>query len=166
MTVSPERKVNISVPTKVSEPVSYTHLDVYKRQEKQLAAYTGDDSEEGRLKRQELQTSLKEARSDLADTQYDQRMDDTKKLLDELYTEYETILNQRLDSMEQLVTDVISGVTQEAGQIRDTISSEAAKAGYTLTQAMQTIWGNDGAVGTALGAIQASLEAIYVYKRQ
>lgn len=128
--------------------------------EKQLAAYTGDDSEEGRLKRQELQTSLKEARSDLADTQYDQRMDDTKKLLDELYTEYETILNQRLDSMEQLVTDVISGVTQEAGQIRDTISSEAAKAGYTLTQAMQTIWGNDGAVGTALGAIQASLEAM------
>lgn len=128
--------------------------------EKQLAAYTGDDSEEGRLKRQELQTSLKEARSDLADTQYDQRMDDTKKLLDELYTEYETILNQRLDSMEQLVTDVISGVTQEAGQIRDTISSEAAKAGYTLTQAMQTIWGDDGAVGTALGAIQASLEAM------
>ena len=110
--------------------------------EKQLAAYQGDNSEEGRLKRQELENQLNDAKTDMAETQYDKSIAEQKKLLDELYTEYETILNIRFDNIDMLITDVISNVNMEASAIRDVIISESQNVGYQLSDSMATIWGN------------------------
>jgi len=65
--------------------------------EKQLSAYSGDTSEEGRLNVQKLRSSLDDARSDLEETQYDRYISDQKQLLDDLYTDYELALNERFD---------------------------------------------------------------------
>lgn len=115
--------------------------------EKQLAAYKGDNSEEGAAKRQELENALAESKDDLAETQYEKSISEQKKLLDELYTEYETILNMRLDNIDMLISDVIANVNSESSGIKDTITSEADKVGYTITDSMNTIWGSNGISG-------------------
>ena len=93
--------------------------------EKQLAAYQGDNSEEGSFKRQDIENQLDEARLDLEETQYERSIADQKKLLDELFSQYETVLNMRLDNIDILIMDVIGNVNSEASAIRDTIISEA-----------------------------------------
>lgn len=78
--------------------------------EKQLTAYQGDNSEEGQSKRQQISNDLADARQDLEETQYERSIADQKKLLDELYDDYEEMLNLRLDNIDMLVQDVITNV--------------------------------------------------------
>lgn len=68
--------------------------------EKQLTAYQGDNSEEGQAKRQQISNDLADARQDLEETQYERSIADQKKLLDELYNDYEEMLNLRLDNID------------------------------------------------------------------
>lgn len=110
--------------------------------EKQLAAYQGDNSEEGAVNRQELQNQLNEARQDMEETLFERSIAEQKKLLDQLYTDYEETLNMRLDNIDMLITDVIGNVNSESSAIRDTITAEAEDVGYKLTDTMNTIWGS------------------------
>lgn len=110
--------------------------------EKQLAAYQGDDSEEGAANRQELQNQLGEARQDMEQTLFEKSISETEKLLDQLYSDYESTLNMRLDNIDLLLTDIIGNVNSESSAIRDTIISEAQDVGYKLTDSMNTIWGD------------------------
>ena len=108
--------------------------------EKQLISFQGDDSEEGAATRQELKNELNELKADLEETQYQKSIAEQKKLLDELYTEYETVLNLRLDNIDLLIMDIIGNVNSESSSIRDTIVSEAESVGYKITDSMSTIW--------------------------
>lgn len=108
--------------------------------EKQMSAYEGDDSEETKAKIQKLKVSLEDAKSDLEDTQYDKYISDQKQLLDDLYNEYETILNQRLDNLDALITDMIGQINTNASTISTTLSEKADSVGYTLSESMTTIW--------------------------
>ena len=147
--------------------------------EKQRAAYLGNDSEEGRAKLQEIEVSLKEAKEGLQETEYERYISDQQELLDTLYNEYELILNQRLDNVDALLTQVIDSINTVAGvdgvitsalgnegalavaigsnatSIKDTLSSEANKVGTTLSTAMNNIWsvgdGNAKSVLTTYG---------------
>ena len=107
---------------------------------KQLAAYENDNSEEAKAKLQELTVSLAEAEEELAESEYERYISDQEKLLDELYTEYETILNQRLDNVDALIEDMITDINENASNISDTISEKADSVGYTLSQTMISTW--------------------------
>lgn len=117
--------------------------------EKQYMAYKNDDSEEGAANRQKLQNQLNELKIDLEETQQEKAIDEQRKLLDELYSDYETVLNMRLDNLDVLISDVITNVNTEAGAIRETLQEEADSVGYTLTESMNTIWttGSNNIVG-------------------
>ena len=108
--------------------------------EKQMSAYAGDTSEETKAKIQQIKVSLEDAKSNFKDTQYDKYISDTKQLLDELYIEYEGILNQRLDNIDGLIGEMITSVNNNSGIIATTIYSTADKVGYTLSAEMQSIW--------------------------
>ena len=108
--------------------------------EKQYMAYKGDNSEEGAANRQKLQNELNDARVDLEETIYEKSIEEVGKLLDELYSEYESVLNMRLDNLDVLITDVINNVNLESSAIRETLESEADSVGYQLTESMNTIW--------------------------
>lgn len=108
--------------------------------EKQMAAYQGDESEETKAKIQQIKVDLEEAKSDLEETEYEQFVSDQQKMLDDLYTDYETILNQRLDNIDALMADMISEINNNASTIGSTIESQADKVGYTLSESMNTIW--------------------------
>lgn len=108
--------------------------------EKQLSAYAGDDSEESKATIQELTEQLKDAQRDLQDAEYERQISDVERLLDQLRIDYETILNMRLDNIDALIMDMITEINMNAGSISETISSEAANVGYTLSDEMQSIW--------------------------
>ena len=144
-----------------------------------MAAYENDDSEETKAKIQELKVSLEEAKEDLEETEYDKYIADQTALLDELYLEYETILNTRLDNIDYLLEQVIETINATAGAegtitsalgsegaialalgsnttaIKDTLAIESNKVGTTLSTAMNNIWstgdGNAKSVLTMYG---------------
>lgn len=108
------------------------------RIQKQLTAYSGDTSEENRARLQQLQNELTKATETLEESQYDQYIKDQKSLLDELFGEYERILNERLDDTNALVNDVITSVNSNSANIADTIISASKDVGYSITESMVT----------------------------
>ena len=108
--------------------------------EKQIASYSSDDSEEAKAKIQELKVSLEEAKADLEETEYDKYISDQSAMLDELYLEYETILNARLDNLDALVEQVVAQINMDATSINTTLSEKADSVGYKLSDSMTTIW--------------------------
>lgn len=108
--------------------------------QKQLNAYQGDTSEESRAKIQELKVELEEAQNDLQETEYDKYISDTEALLDNLYNQYELILNTRLDNIDALMSEMIAEINSDASVINSTITESADAVGYTISDSMQTIW--------------------------
>lgn len=143
--------------------------------EKMLGAYSGDDSEEGMAKRQELSNELGEAKTELDESFFEKSISEQKKLLDELYNQYELVLNARLDNIDMLISDMIANINSESSGIRDTIISEAANVGYTITDSMNQIWTENtnniaGILTTyssnfssAMTSVQQALNEIKVY---
>ena len=140
---------------------------------KQLSAYENDTSEETRAKIQRISIDLQEAEEQLAETQYEQFVSDSKKLLDDLYIEYEELLNQRLDDTNALVSQVIDAVNlnkdsvvgsmetwqaradanaaeatnisnQNTESIKSTIMTETGAVGYTISDENRKIWQDGG----------------------
>ena len=118
--------------------------------QKQLTAYQGDLSDESRTRIQKLQIDLENAQKDLQETEYDKYISDSKKLLDELYNEYETTLNQRLDNVDVLMQDMINVVNDKSDLIRDTLQQESSNLGYTLSQSIVDIWSDSGNAKSAV----------------
>lgn len=110
--------------------------------EKQMIAFAGDNSEETKAKVQQLKVDLETARENLQETQYDKFVSDSKKLLDDFYNDYETILNQRLDNVDSLISDMINHINGNASTIQQTIVEASNSVGYSISNSMNTILGN------------------------
>lgn len=123
---------------------------------KQLIALEGDQNEETQARRQTLQDQLESAEKDLEATEYDQWLTDQEKLLADLYTDYEEVLNERLDNIDGLMSEMIDSANQNAEMINQTITGAADKVGYDITEGMSGIWNNSdsglGKVVTDFGA--------------
>ena len=118
---------------------------------KQLNALGGDDSEETQSKVQNLKDQLKKAETDLEETEYDRFISDQEKLLDNLYTQYEEVLNNRLDNIDGLLTDVINHGNENSENIRQTITEATEKVGYDVSEGFNRIWNStDNGVGRIL----------------
>lgn len=97
--------------------------------QKQLTAYTNDSSEETKATVQKLQVSLSDAQKDLQETEYNRSISDQKKLLDEIYSEYETFLNSRLDDTNRLLEDmrlVTNAIPGEIGKVLREVSNSVS----------------------------------------
>lgn len=114
--------------------------DEVAKLEKIYDSMNGDLSEENKAKLQQIKVQLENAKEQLEETEYDRFISDQKKLLDDLYLEYETALNQRLDNIDALIADMIASSNANAGMISDTLSSKADSVGYYLSESMEDIW--------------------------
>ena len=119
--------------------------------EKQKLSYAGDTSEEGSSKRQQIENDLANARQDLEETMYERSIADQKKLLDDLYDQYEEVLNLRLDNIDMLVQDVITNINDGSSGIRETLETVSSNVGYQLSDSMNTIWNSANQVITTYG---------------
>lgn len=113
--------------------------------EKKLSAFSGDTSEESKKTIQELKIELQEAKDDLRETEYDKYISDQEKLLDNIYSETEAWINERLDNADELLQNIIDEVNADSGIISETIREQAENVGYTLSNSMNTILGESGA---------------------
>lgn len=120
------------------------------RLQKQLNAYSGDDSESGRLNSQKTMNSLRDAQEKLQEDQRDHYISETEKILDNLYDEAESALNERLDHFEELLTTIFDGINANADTIGDTLRETVAEVNTSLSETMDEIWGKNSAASTAV----------------
>lgn len=114
--------------------------------EKQLAAYQNDLSEETRSKIQKIQVQLTNAKEDLKETEYERLVSDSKKMLDDLYSEYESVLNSRFDDIDATFEKLIALTNENFISINEYLSQIANGVGYTISDATNSVWGNGGGV--------------------
>lgn len=108
--------------------------------QKQLRSMEGDDSEEGATRRQKLRDELKEAQKDLEETQEDQRISDIKDALSDMQERYEEFLNTKLEDIDALLQEVVSGVNQSGADISTTIQNVAKSVNYTISSNLQATY--------------------------
>lgn len=147
--------------------------------QKQLSAYSGDNSEENRARLQKLRNELADAQEDLQETEYDRYISDQKKLLDDLYDDYEKTLNERMDNVDALIKDVINQINTDSSDIGKTLSKQAGEVGLSLSKDMKSIWqeggdgkkvidlygnnflGNQTTLNTAVSGIKLTVDKLY-----
>lgn len=108
--------------------------------EKQYSAYQGDNSEEGKKNIQQLKDQINTAKDDLKDTEYEKLINDTEKILDQLQSDTQEWIDQRLDDLDNLIQDIIEQSNENASDISQTITSTAENYGYKLSESMASIW--------------------------
>lgn len=108
--------------------------------EKQYSAVQGDNSEEGKKNIQQLKDQINTAKDDLKDTEYEKLISDTQAILDNLADTTKTWLDERLDSFDVTMQEIIDQSNENASNISQTITSTAENYGYKLSESMASIW--------------------------
>lgn len=108
--------------------------------EKQYSAYQGDNSEEGKKNIQQLKDQINTAKDDLKDTEYEKLIGDTQAILDNLADTTKTWLDERLDSFDITMQEIIDQSNENASNISQTITDTAENYGYKLSESMSSIW--------------------------
>ena len=108
--------------------------------EKQYSAVQGDNSEEGKKNIQQLKDQINTAKDDLKDTEYEKLISDTQAILDNLADTTKTWLDERLDSFDITMQEIIDQSNENASNISQTITDTAENYGYKLSESMSSIW--------------------------
>lgn len=108
--------------------------------EKQYSAVQGDNSEEGKKNIQQLKDQINSAKDDLKDTEYEKLISDTQAILDNLADTTKTWLDERLDSFDITMQEIIYQSNENASNISQTITDTAENYGYKLSESMSNIW--------------------------
>lgn len=98
--------------------------------QKQIAAYSGDTSQEGMAKLQKLQKDLAEKQDDLKETEYDRYISDQQDMLDKLYEEYEELVTKKLEDFMALVEEGLALADKNTAAIYDFLKGTADTNGY------------------------------------
>ena len=114
--------------------------------EKQMLAWQGDTSEEGRSRMQQTQAALEEARQNLEETQYERQIEEINMILSDMFNDYSDFLNSKLENTDQLITDVIAKINESGNQISDTLKSESSKVGYTISDSLSQVWSSTSSI--------------------
>ena len=108
--------------------------------EKQKLAYEGDTSEEAMSKIQQIKVQLEEAKADLKETEYEQYLQDTETMLDQLSTDYEEWINARLDNSDVLLTEIVSTVAGKGDEINNTLNEAATEYGTIVSDTITSVF--------------------------
>lgn len=124
---------------------------------KQLAAYSGDDSEESRAKVQELNKSYKDAQKDLKDTQYDKLISSTKDMLSDFQ-----------DSLDDNIDKIVNNLDNKFDTIAKTINTGWSKSNDEIDNILKTInyhaikqFNKESANGSVTKNTETAVQGIY-----
>lgn len=101
--------------------------------EKQAAGLRNDTSEEGRARLAKLQVSLDEAQRDLQNTEYERFIYDQQNMLDNLYSEYEDLMQSLFKNTDTLLRDGIAAINNNATLIKGILDKTAEDYGYNYS---------------------------------
>ena len=126
---------------------------------KQLTAYENDDSEAARKRRQELRNQLNQAEQQLQETEWDRYISQTGDMLDNLYEDYEKLLNARLDNLDKLLEDEIKAINQNGGNVGKGLNEIATKYGVPIDRLNELMSGdNQNSITGKIGDIHDLLD--------
>lgn len=113
--------------------------------EKQLAAVSGDTSEEAMAKRQQLETEIEKSRKDIEQTEYERLISDTGRLLDDLQDEYKDWMDSKLENIDKDIQGIINAITgsSDPNGIKEALEKVAGDIGYNITKATMDIWSSN-----------------------
>lgn len=100
--------------------------------QKQIAAYSGDTSEEGMARLQKLQKELDDAKDDLKEMEYDRYVSDQKDMLDGLYKEYEDRTLEKTEDFMGLVQEGLGISNDNTALIAGYLEAIAKQNGYRI----------------------------------
>ena len=123
--------------------------------QKQIAAYKGDTSQEGRAKLQKLQVSLQDVQKDLRDTEYDKYISDQEKLLDKLLDEFKENIEKRLEDFKKVVNDGLNLANANSADILSHLRSVSSENGYVMQYSPATSTTLQGYINTIVAAINS-----------
>ena len=89
--------------------------------QKQIAALTGDNSEEARARLQKLNVELDEAQQDLKDTEYDKWLSDQEDMLDGLADEMEDFFENMMHDTNAIIAAVEKAINENGAVIVNTL---------------------------------------------
>lgn len=138
-----------------------SELDAYKYQkeiaektkqiaslQKQLTAYTGNNSEESRATIQKLKVELENAKSDLKDTQYEKFISDTEDMLDDLMSDYQEFIDEKINDTNTILDSIKELLGGNDGIIATLKSLDSSLTNTTKDQIdSSTTNGGDGGQG-------------------
>lgn len=138
-----------------------SELDAYKYQkeiaektkqiaslQKQLTAYTGNNSEESRATIQKLKVELENAKSDLKDTQYEKFISDTEDMLDDLMSDYQEFIDEKINDTNTILDNIKELLGGNDGIIATLKSLDSSLTNTTKDQIdSSTTNGGDGGQG-------------------
>lgn len=113
------------------------------RYQKQLMAFGGDTSEEGKKNAQKAAKNLKDSQEDLREMQWSKYLDDTKDMLDNLKSDFKDWINDRMENLEEIVSNAFDTVNEKQDSIEDTLSEFSEKSGYIGSEALNMFLSED-----------------------
>ena len=116
--------------------------------QKQLTAYTGNNSEESRATIQKLKVELENAKSDLKDTQYEKFISDTEDMLDDLMNDYQEFIDEKINDTNTILDSIKELLGGNDGIIATLKSLDSSLTNTTKDQIdSSTTNGGDGGQG-------------------
>lgn len=95
--------------------------------QKQLEALRSDGSEEARVKSQQLQSRLDDAKEELFDVEYDKYISDQGNLLDDFYNKYEAAIEDMLADVDTLLAEGNEIATKNGETIKSILDTFVMK---------------------------------------
>lgn len=110
----------------------------------QVRVWSGDDSEEGAVRRQKAKNDLEKAEQELAESQEERRIAQIKEALTGLQDDFEKLMNKQTDDVDKLIRDVIRNVNDSQSGIKTTVEAQAKAVGYGMSDSLRYILSDSG----------------------
>lgn len=135
--------------------------------QRQLQAYGGDDSEEGRKRRQELRKQLQDAEQQLQETEWDRYINQTSKMLDNLYNDYEEFLNAHLEDIEVVVQQAVTEINNGNKDVANGLKTILDKFGLGTDNFKSFLEGNSETLVSGMnnGKLEDDSASILTYTK-
>lgn len=117
--------------------------------QKRLNAISGDDSDEKRKLRKQLEKELAEAKDDLESFEKDKYIQNQKKELDESVTQYEKEMKDYMKNTDLIFSETLSTINANSNSIANTIKNTASNVGYSISSQITSAWTTAGNSVTA-----------------
>lgn len=112
--------------------------------QKQIAALSGDKSEEARARIQKLQLSLEEAQEDLKDTEYDKWHSDQEDMLDNLADEVEDFWERVMDDLRKNLDASLGNIEKMIAENPEAVARALDELGLGDAMSVITTYNPDG----------------------
>lgn len=118
-----------------------------------------DTSEESRAQLQKWQNELADIDSEIEENAYSQYISDQKDILNSVYENYETFLDEKAEDTERLFQEAMAQAKNNTSAMKDTVETAAGAVGYDIDAGIDDLLSDGSTLNTNLNQVEARLLA-------